>query len=189
MIADVATSGTGPLPVTLVQMMSGYWVTQAVYVAAKLGIADLLANGPVSSDDLATATHTDGPSLHRVLRALASVRVFSEVIPGRFALTPLAALLRSGTPDSMRALAIMFAEEQYRAWGDMLHSVRTGQPAFEHQFGMGVFEYFAKNTEASAVFNEAMTGLTAQLAGAVVDAYDFSPFGTVIDVGGIRGRC
>jgi hypothetical protein len=87
----------------------------------------------------------------------------------------------------MRALAIMYAEEQYRAWGDMLHSVRTGEPAFEHHFGMGVFEYFAQNSEASAVFNEAMTGWTAQLAGAVVDSYDFSPFGTVVDVGGNQG--
>jgi hypothetical protein len=181
------TAGASPPPVTLLQMMTGYWVSQALYVAAKLGIADLLVDGPVTCDSLATATRTHAPSLQRTLRALASVGVFSEVAPGQFALTPLARLLRSATPDSMRALAIMYAEEQYRAWADMLHSVRTGQPAFEHQFGMGVFEYFAKNPEASAVFNEAMTGWTAQLAGAVVDAYDFSPFGTVIDVGGNQG--
>src|SRR6266700_3974342 len=93
-----------------------------------------------------------------------SVGVFTEVAPEQFALTPSAALLQSGTPNSMRALAIMYAEEQYRAWGEMLYSVRTGQPAFEHQFGMGVFEYFAQNPEPSAVFNEAMTGLTIQVA-------------------------
>jgi O-methyltransferase/methyltransferase family protein len=187
MTADVPTDSPSPPPVALLQMMTGYWVTQAVYVAAKLGVADLLANGPASCDDLAAATHTDAPSLHRVLRALASVGVFSQVAPGRFALTPLAALLRSGTPDSMRALAIMYAEEQYRAWGDMLYSVRTGQPAFEHQFGMGVFEYFAKNPEASAVFNEAMTGWTIRIADAVVGSYDFSTFATVVDVGGNQG--
>ena len=189
MSEDISTTaGASPPPVTLLQMMTGYWVSQAVYVAAKLGIADLLVDGPVSCDDLATATRTHAPSLQRTLRALASVGVFSEVAPGHFALTPLATLLRSATPDSMRALAIMYAEEQYRAWGDMLHSVRTGEPAFEHQFGMGVFEYLAQNPEASAVFNEAMTGWTAQLAGAVVDSYDFSPFGTVVDVGGESGN-
>lgn len=188
MSEDISTSASAsPPPVTLLQMMTGYWISQAVYVAAKLGIADLLVDGPVSCNDLATATRTHAPSLQRTLRALASVGVFSEVAPGHFALTPLATLLRSATPDSMRALAIMYAEEQYRAWGDMLHSVRTGEPAFEHHFGMGVFEYFARNPEASAVFNEAMTGWTAQLARAVVDSYDFSPFGTVVDVGGNQG--
>jgi len=187
MTTDVSTGSPSPPPVTLLQMMTGYWVTQAVYVAAKLGVADLLASGPVSINDLAATTHTDAPSLHRVLRALASVGVCSEVAPGWFALTPLAGLLRSGTPDSMRALAIMYAEEPYRAWGDMLYSVRTGQPAFEHQFGMGVFEYFAKNPEAGAVFNEAMTGLIMQVADAVVGSYDFSKFATVVDVGGNQG--
>ena|SRR2546427_8026079 len=104
-------------------------------VSPKLGVADLLADGPVDCDDLAAATRTHAPSLRRALRALASVGVFSEVAPERFALAPLGTLLRSGTADSMRAMAIMYAEEQYRAWADMLYSIRTGQPAFEHQFG------------------------------------------------------
>jgi hypothetical protein len=113
--------------------------------------------------------------------------VFSEVAPGEFALTPSAALLQSGTPKSMRALAIMYAEEQYRAWGEMLYSVRTGRPAFERQFGMDVFEYFLQNPEAGAVFNEAMTGLTSQVADALANAYDFSGFETIVDIGGNRG--
>ena len=132
-------------PWKLFQMMTGYWVTQALYVAAKLGIADLLREGPVNCDVLASKTSTHPQSLYRTLRALASVGVFTEVAPEQFALTPSAALLQSGTPNSMRALAIMYAEEQYRAWGEMLYSVRTGQPAFEHQFGMEVFEYFVQN--------------------------------------------
>jgi O-methyltransferase domain/Dimerisation domain len=167
--------------------MTGYQVTQALYVAAKLAIADLLSDGPLSCDDLASKTGTHSPSLRRILRALASVGVFSEVVPGRFALTPLAALLRSADPNSVRALAIMYAEEQYRAWGDILYSVRTGQPAFEHQFGMGVFEYFAQNPQAGAVFNEAMTGLTIQVAASVAATYDFSKFATIVDIGGNRG--
>src|SRR5215831_13775415 len=102
-------------PEKLLQMMTGYWVTQAVYVAAKLGIADLLSDGPVSCDELASKTGTHARSLRRTLRALASVGVFSEVEPGQFALTPMAGLLRKDAPHSMRALAIMYAEEQYRA--------------------------------------------------------------------------
>jgi predicted O-methyltransferase YrrM len=174
-------------PWKLLQMMTGYWVTQALYVAAKLGIADLLREGPVNCDVLAGKTSTHPQSLYRTLRALASVGVFTEVAPEQFALTPSAALLQSGTPNSMRALAIMYAEEQYRAWGEMLYSVRTGQPAFEHQFGMGVFEYFVQNPEAGAIFNEAMTGLTSQVADALADTYDFSAFETIVDIGGNLG--
>jgi SAM-dependent methyltransferase len=176
-------AGASPPPATLLQMMTGYWVSQALHVAAKLGIADLLADGPVDCEDLAAATDTHAPSLQRVLRALASVGVFTEVSPGSFALTPLAELLRTETPGSMRALAIMYAEEQYRAWGELLHSVRTGEMAFDHQFGMGYFEYLAQHPEADRVFNEAMTGWTHQLVGAVMDTYDFSPFKTIVDVG------
>jgi hypothetical protein len=168
-------------------MMTGYWVSRAIYVAAKLGIADLLVEGPRSAEELAAATQTHAGALYRVLRALASVGIFSEVVPSRFALTPLAELLRSDTSDSMRALAIMYAEEQSRAWDDVLYSVRTGQPAFEHAFGMPYFEYFATHPEASQVFNEAMVGWTSQVVEAVVAAYDFSPFGAVADVGGGHG--
>jgi hypothetical protein len=100
---------------------------------------------------------------------------------------PPAALLRTGTPDSMRALAITYNEEQYRTWGDLLYSVRTGAPAFEHAFGTGVFDYFARNPEPARVFNDAMTAWTGQVARAVADAYDFSPFATVVDVGGSHG--
>jgi hypothetical protein len=188
MSEDVAMdTGASPPPATLLQMMTGYWVSQALHVAAKLGIADLLADGPVDCEDLALATNTHAPSLRRVLRALASVSVFTEVSPGSFALTPLAELLRTETPGSMRALAIMYAEEQYRAWGELHHSVRTGETAFEQQFGMGYFEYLAQHPESDRLFNEAMTGWTHQLVGAVVDTYDFSAFKTVVDVGGGYG--
>ena len=176
-----------PPPATLLQMMTGYWVSQALYVAAKLGIADLLVDGSRPVENLATATQTDAPSLRRVLRALASVGIFTEASPGSFALTPLAALLRTGTSDSMRALAIMYAEEQYHAWGNILHSVQTGQPAFEQQFGTSYFAYLAQHPEADRVFNEAMTGWTTQLVGAVLETYDFSPFKTIVDVGGSYG--
>jgi SAM-dependent methyltransferase len=168
-------------------MMTGYWISQAIYVAATLGLADYFSEGSCSSTELAVATGAHAPSLHRLLRALASVGIFTEAGPGHFALSPLAALLRANTPDSMRALAITYNEEQYRAWGDLLYSVQSGQPAFQHQFGMGPFEYFALHPEADRVFNEAMIGWTNQLADAVASTYDFSPFRTVVDVGGGYG--
>lgn len=186
-MAETVLPGAVPPAATLLQMMTGYWVSQALYVAAKLGVADLLTDGPRPVEELATATQTNALSLQRVLRALASVGVFTEASPKTFALTPLAALLRTGTPNSMRALAIMYAEEQYRAWGDILQSVRTGKPAFEHHFGMSYFTFLAQHPEANRVFNEAMTGWTAQLVSAVMDAYDFSPFHTIVDVGGSYG--
>jgi hypothetical protein len=174
-------------------MLTGYWTTQALYVAAKLGIADLLAQGPLSAEDLAAATHVHAPSLYRMLRALASVGVFAEVAPQQFALTPLAVPLRTATPEtevgsaSLRALCVLYGEVFYPAWGDLLHSVRTGEPAFEHQLGMGVFEYLVHNAEAGKVFDEAMGGRAHRIASAVVGRYDFSPFATVVDVGGGQG--
>jgi hypothetical protein len=182
-----AGSEANVAPWKLLEMMTGYWVTQALYVSAKLGIADLLGTGPLNCDRLASKTNTDASSLYRILRALASVGVFTEVAPREFALTPLASLLQTSVPNSMRSLAIMYAEEQYRAWGEILYSVRTGQPAFEHQFRMGVFEYFAQNPDAGRVFNEAMTGLTSQIANALAKAYDFSRFKIIVDVGGNVG--
>jgi hypothetical protein len=176
-----------PPPAILLHMITGYWVSQAIYIAAKLGIADRLTDGPVACENLAAATHTHAPSLYRVLRALASVGIFSETIPGSFALTPLAVLLQTGSANSMRALAILYAGEQYRAWGDILLSVQTGQPAFEQQFGMSYFAYLAHHPEADRVFNEAMTDRAAQISAAVLDVYDFSQFKTIVDVGGGYG--
>ena len=121
----------------LSQMIIGYRVSQALYVAAKLGIADLLQEGPKSRGELATATGVHPDALYRVLRALASVGVFTEGEHGRFGLTPLAALLQTGVPGSLRALAIVMGEEPaWRPWGELLYSVQTGLPAFEQVFGM-----------------------------------------------------
>lgn len=137
-------TNTSNAAVQLLQMMTGYWVSRSVYVAAKLGIADHVATEPIHYEDLARKTNTHALSLYRTLRALASVGVFAEINEGQFALTPMAGLLQSKVPNSMRALAIMYCEERYRAWGDLLQSVRTGEPAFDRQFGMGVFESSAR---------------------------------------------
>ncbi|MDQ3809571.1 MAG: acetylserotonin O-methyltransferase [Chloroflexota bacterium] len=176
-----------PAPVALLRMMTGYWVSKALHVAAELGVADLLRDGPRPADELASACGAHPPALYRLLRALASVGVFTEGEGRRFALTPLAELLRSDRPDSMRALARMYGSEQYRAWDGLLDSIRTGTPAFDRAFGASYFDYLARSPEAGAVFDQAMTGWTTQVADAVVEAYDFPASGTVVDVGGGRG--
>ena len=126
-------------------MLTGYWISQALYVAAKLGIADLLTAGSRSVVELAAATKCQPSSLYRLLRALASVGVFAEDGQGRFALTPLAQCLRSDLPGSQHALAIMSGEEHYRAWGDLLGSVQTGQPAFGELYGIQVLGFRSRN--------------------------------------------
>lgn len=114
------------------QLICGYWNSQCVYVAARLGIADMLADGPRSIDDLAARTATHAPSLFRVLRALASLGIFAEEPGKRFRLTPAAELLRSDVAGSSRALAIMMGEEYYRAWGELLYSVRHREARFRY---------------------------------------------------------
>lgn len=188
MTTDRRETTAVPPQVALLQMMTGYWVSQSVYIAAKLGIADLLSAGPRHYEALAAATQTHAPSLYRLLRALASIGAFREAEAGCFELTPTAAPLQSATPNSMRTLAVMYCEEQYRAWSDMLNSVQTGQTAFERVFGTSYFSYLAQHQEANATFNQAMTGWSAQLDQAVLAAYDFSQFGTVVDIGGGYGR-
>jgi hypothetical protein len=172
---------------TMNRMLTGYWSTQAVYVAAKLGIADLLVQGPRSIDDLAKAAKVHAPSLYRLLRGLASMGVFAEGVTGQFHMTPLAECLRSDVPGSQRALAIMCGEEHYRAWGDLLYSVQTGKTAFEKLYGMPVFDFLSKNTEQAKVFDAAMVGIHGRETSAMTDAYDFAGIAVLADVGGGNG--
>jgi SAM-dependent methyltransferase len=177
-----------PLPAVLMQMLSGRWVSQMISVAAKLGIADLLDDGARSSHELAEASGSNPQALYRLLRALASLGIFTEPDPGFFALTPLAKYLQTGVHGSMRAAAMAFGEEWYdRPWGNLLYSVRTGKTGFSHQFGEEGFEYLAHNAEAAKLFNEAMTSLSAMNNPAIVAAYDFSRAACVVDVGGGYG--
>jgi hypothetical protein len=169
------------------RLLSGYWLSKAVYVAAKLGIADLLAHQGKSADDLARETKTHGPSLYRMLRALASVGVFVEDTPGRFSLTPMATCLRSDVPGSQRALAIMLGEEQFRAWSEFLYSVQTGKTAFDRVFGMPAFDYLSKNPEQAKVFDAAMVGVHGRETSAMTEVYDFSDIPVLADIGGGNG--
>jgi hypothetical protein len=176
-----------PPSAALAEMLRGYQCSQALYVAAKLGIADLLKDGPKRCEELAQATGTHARSLYRLMRYLASIGVFTEGPHADFGLTPLAACLQTGVPGSRRALAMMHGEEHYRAWGELLYSVQTGEPAFNRLFGQGVFAYLAAHPEAAAVLNEGMTDVATHMAEAVVQAYDFSPYGMIVDVGGGYG--
>jgi O-methyltransferase domain/Dimerisation domain len=170
------------------QLSTGFWVSKAVAVAAELGIADHLKDGPRTVAELAQAVGAHPGALYRLLRGIASVGVFAEDMPGRFALTPLAALLMSDTPQSWRAAAIMNGEPwAWQPWGDLLYSVKTGNPAFDHIFGMEFDAYLTQHRRAADIFQAFMHVATAEEATAVAPAYDFSGLATVVDVGGGRG--
>jgi hypothetical protein len=175
-------------PETLFKMITATWVSQALYVAAELGLADLLKDGPRHHADLAKAAGVQADPLRRVLRALASVGVFAEREPGRFELTPLAEFLRSDVPGSMRAMARMFgADWHWRAHGDILYCLDTGRPSFERVYGKGLFDYFNENPEAGKLFGEAISGGGPSHGHPAVAAYDLSSFNTIVDVGGGYG--
>ena len=176
-----------PPPMLLFQMATGFYLSRALYVAAKLGIADLLANGPRRFADLADESHTHAASLNRVLRLLASAGVFAEEADGHFALTPLGAGLRTGVPGSVRAAVLLFSGGAQTAWSDLMYCVETGEPAYRRRGESDPFASLRQNPEESAIFDEAMSDFTKMVALAVAAAYDFSPLQTLIDVGGGNG--
>lgn len=170
----------------LVTLFRGYRYSQATYVMAKLGLADALAAGPATAAELADRIDVNAEALARFLRLAAFCGLVTEVSGDRFELTEVGKLLRVGVDGSMNALAIMLGEEHYAAWGSLLYSVKTGKPAFDHVFGSPLFDYLAKNAEAQATFDAAMSsGVDVYLA-AVADAYDFRAR-TLVDVGGGNG--
>ncbi|MBF2084776.1 MAG: methyltransferase [Thermoleptolyngbya sp. C42_A2020_037] len=176
-----------PPEMVIMQMLTGAWVTQCLYVAAKLNLADALQAGPQSIDALAAQVGAHPRSLFRVMRALASVGVFAETEPQHFAMTPLAECLRSDAPNSMQAIALMLGEEHYMAWGGLLGSVQSGGCAFEQLYGTNIFEYYGMNAEPAAIFDRAMTQFSRIVKPAIAQAYDFSDVTTLVDVAGGQG--
>jgi len=168
-------------------MITGYWVSQAIYAAAKFGIADLLKDGPRSVDDLAAATATNADALYRLLRALASKGIFAEGEPRQFALTPLAEALQSDVPGSKRALALMSGDEQFRAWSEIEYSIRTGKIAFDKVFGKPIFDYLGEHPDKARVFDAAMVGIHGRESAAILSAYDFTGVNVLVDIGGGNG--
>lgn len=171
----------------IAQMLTGYWISQSLYVAAKLELADRIADGPKSPEELAASVGADARSLYRLLRALASVGVFSEDAQGRFDQTPASEVLRRDVPGSKWAIAVMFGEEHYQAWGKLLDCIRTGQTGFEMIYGQPIFPYLAENPEPARVFDAAMTSIHGHETDAILDAYDLSGVGTLADIGGGNG--
>jgi hypothetical protein len=177
-----------PAPAQMLQIVTNFWTSRAVYVIAKLGIADLLNSGPKSAQELAEATKMHGPSLYRVLRALASTGVLASEEDGRFALTPLSELLVTDAPGSMRWFVVSeLGQEHYPAWGNLMHSVKTGEIAFDNHFGVDIWKYFQQNPDDAAVFNDSMSAMTAVVNQEITSRYDFSSFNKIVDIGGGHG--
>ncbi|MCX6020187.1 MAG: methyltransferase, partial [Chloroflexi bacterium] len=185
---------TNQLPAGLAQpaamlqfMIGGVTTSQLIYVAAKLGIADCLHDGPKGSDQLAAEVGAQPESLYRLLRALAVMGLFTETEGRAFALSPLGALLQTTAPQSLRAWAILHGEELYRTWEGLLHSVQTGQPGFDHAYGIGWWDYLDQHPQTAAVFNQRMTSVFAQRNTAIAAAYAFWACRTIVDVAGGQG--
>jgi len=169
----------------MLRLLNGHSVEQALHVVAVLGVADLLRDGARSSDDLARATGTDQQALHRLLRLLTTVDVFREDGNGNFVLTPLASTLRSDLNGPMRDRAIYCGRsEMWQVWGNLMHTVKTGASAFEHVHVDSFYQFLAKRPEVGAPFNGYMTKTSEQHVAALLEAYDFSQFRTLVDVGG-----
>jgi hypothetical protein len=170
------------------EMAAGYRASQLVLLAARLGLADVLADGPRSVEELAGATGTLAQPLRRVLRAMGAIGLLEETEDGRFRLTELSEALRGDHPESARDSVLFTAsEENTRAWAALEYTLRSGLSGFEHAFGMPRFEHLQAHPDWASVFQSQMSLQMAQVARAVVKAYDFSGVGVVADVGGGRG--
>ena len=169
----------------MLDLITGHWGARLVQIAATLKLADLLKNGPRTAEQLASASGVRAPELYRVLRALASLGVFTETRNGRFKLTPLAMTLRSDAPGSLRMMAMMLsADWQWDAWQQLLPCLKTGEEPFQKAHGMSFFEFLERHPEYLAVFHKSTTGLTNL---AVANAFNFSKFNTMVDIGGGHG--
>jgi hypothetical protein len=177
-----------PPPMRVFFLSQGIIIATSLSLAAELGIADHLADGPRSSNELAQATSTHPRSLYRLLRLLCSLGVFTEIQPDSFAQTPLSECLRTGVPGSLRSWLRMIGHKvRYHTHAEALHSIKTGELVFERVTGMKFFDYNAAHPEEGEIFNQAMNDMGQGVAAAVVQSYDFSGIGKIIDVGGGHG--
>src|SRR5882762_2815019 len=172
----------------LLDIIGGSWMSQAVYVAAELRIADLLAGEPKRVDELAKAAECHAPSLQRLMSGLASLGICVEREDGRVGLTPMGSLLRYDAPDSLRSWAIVWGKLQWPVWGNLLHSVRTGESTRKLVLGTEGYQHLARDADAAAVFNRAMTEITRLVASEVARVYDFSGARRIVDIGGGYGE-
>ena len=183
-----STAQSTPSNAILNQMLLSGTLVQAIAVAAELGIADALADGPRAVPELAQVVGANPSALYRILRALSSAGIFCERPDGQFEQTGLSECLRSGVPSSMRAWARLHGiESHHRLIVEMAHSVRTGEPIVERALGLPLWEYFAQHQEQAALCNESMTNFSSTEIAAILESYDFSSIRTLVDVGGGLG--
>jgi O-methyltransferase domain/Dimerisation domain len=172
----------------MLALIGGFWVARSLYLAAEIGVADEFDGQPKTVAQLATGTNTEPRSLYRLLRALASVGVFTEVSDQTFALTPLGETLQTNNPGSMRYTAIaQMGEDHSLGWGNGLYSLRTGEIAFDQATGMPIWDYYAQHPVLEQKFSRSMSNMGTAIAQAVAASYDFSGFNTIVDVGGAKG--
>jgi hypothetical protein len=180
---------TPPPHAQLIQMGTAHWISQIVRVAAEVGLADHLAKGPQTADQLAGPTKTHAPSLHRFLRTLANLGLVTEDSAHHFALTPVGEALKTGAPGAARATILTLASDWcVRTFEQLRYSLETGKPGFDQAMGMPVFDWLAKHPEEASLFSETMVGFHGAEPPAVASAYDFSGLKTVVDVGGATGN-
>ena len=173
----------------MLQLISGFHVARALYVAAKLGVADALRDGERTCAEIAAATGAEPQALHRLIRVLASVGVFTLDAAGHVALTPLAATLRTDAPGSLRGWAIdQLGGEHYEAWGELLNSVQSGECAFERAFGTNAWAHRAENGPSAQDFDDGMASLMGAHHQAVLAAYPFAGFERLFDIAGGDGQ-
>ena len=173
----------------VLQVATGYMASSCLYAAITLNVAGHLKDGPLTMAELAKTTGSNEDALYRVLRLLASLGIFDEVSPRKFALTPAADLLRADVPGSLRGMAVFLPDPlHYRVYGDVMHSLSTGSPAADFTLGMPIFQYLEKDQAYSQVFNDAMTAMSAPVAVAAIEVYDFSGIGLLVDVAGGHGE-
>jgi hypothetical protein len=172
----------------VLNILMGRWLANAVSCVAELGIPDVLEAGPKSPAEVAAQIGADANCVYRLMRATAGIGVFNEGADGKFSQTPLSDLLRTNAQPSLRYFAMMTRQEWHsRAWEKLPYCVKTGKQALDAVYGIPLFEYLQNTPEQAAIFNNAMTALSTIESPAVVDAYDFSGFGSIMDVGGGHG--
>ncbi|MEU8977578.1 methyltransferase [Streptomyces sp. NPDC048309] len=172
---------------SLLDLIQGAVITQAISVVAKLGIADVLADGPLSAEDIAGRVGSDPKATHRILRALSGHGVFAVRPDGRYEHTPLSDKLRDDAPDSMRGFALLTGHPLlWEEWGHLISTVETGEPNLPKLRGMGALDFFHATPDYAAVFFHAFGKLSESETDPILAAYDFSQFHTVVDV--IAGR-
>jgi hypothetical protein len=171
----------------MIQLLAGFQVSQALYAAARVGVADLLVDGPMPAPELAAKLDADELALTRLLRTLSSLGVFSEPEPGTFALTPLGGTLVSDQPGSMRDLALMWMETHYAPFAGLVDTVRTGACAATEHYGQPFFTWLAEEPEQVDRFSRAMANLTDGIKAGAIGSYDFTEAGNIIDVGAADG--